>query len=82
VTDCVRKCVMMAPIKNKTSPTDAAIPIAGTRKPTSSPSAPAALRMPKIGSHGLGTPNFAIAVRTFGERRKSRRDNRAVCLGF
>jgi GNAT superfamily N-acetyltransferase len=42
---------MMAATKNGTSPTAAAIPIGGTKTPTSSPITPAALRIPNVVNH-------------------------------
>src|SRR5215203_6957417 len=53
---------MMAQTKNRTSPIAAAVPISGTpMRPTSSPSAPAALSVP-IGkvNHDSGTPALSM----------------------
>src|SRR5829696_10019512 len=60
-----RRWVMMAPTKNSMKPTAAAVPISGTpMRPTSSPSAPAALRVPSMGSHDSGTLVLAAVMRT------------------
>jgi hypothetical protein len=51
----------MAHTKNMTSPAAAARPIAGTQRPTISPTVPSVLRVP-IGkvNHDSGTPAFSI----------------------
>lgn len=40
----------------------AAVPITGTAKPTSSPSAPAARRVPNGSMHDCGTPTLSAAA--------------------
>src|SRR6266567_7691394 len=55
---------MTAPTKNSVSPTAAAIPIRGMLIPPSNPSAPAALRTPRVVSDDSGTPNFAMLARS------------------
>jgi len=59
-----RTWVTMAPMKNRMTPTAAAIPIGGTAMPTSSPTAPAALRTPSGVSHDSGTPALTMFART------------------
>src|SRR5215203_1142409 len=60
-----RRWVMMAPTKNRMRPTAAAVSISSTpMRPTSNPSAPAALRVPSMGSHDSGTPTLAAVMRT------------------
>jgi hypothetical protein len=54
---------MMAAIKNKTRPIAAAIPMSGTRMPTSNPTAPAALGMPSVVSYDSDTPTLAMLMR-------------------
>src|SRR5438874_605203 len=54
--------MMMAPTKNRMRPTAVAMPISGTRMPTNSPSAPAALRAPSMVSHDSDTPTLAMLI--------------------
>ena len=56
-------------------------PMSGTPMPTSSPSAPAALRMPNMVIHDSGTPALAMAMLTCLQRTKSHMAEKMLAAG-